>query len=177
MNLGALYGIGAVQVFPAIKVRDAGRVVHMTGVGSLKAIVAKRGDWLKLLGDEATLEKLVLLSGGNIRDLLRMVSEVIRRARTLPVGPRVVDNAIDQLRNEFLPIPERDVLWLADIAVTHEARLRDLERLPDLTRFFDSHAVLVYRDGPEWFDVHPIIREHVLDQAARVRAREKPQVG
>ena len=174
MNLGMFYGIGAVQVFPSIKVRDAEGVVHMTGVDSLKALVAKRGDWTRLLGSEAALEKLVLLSGGNIRDLLRMISEIIRRAKTLPVGLRVVDNAIDQLRNEFLPIAESDALWLADIALTHDASLRDLESLPQLTRFFDSHAVLCYRNGPEWFDVHPIIRDHVLRQAERIRAREQP---
>jgi hypothetical protein len=33
MNLGMLYGLGAVQVFPAIKVRDHQGVVHTPGVG------------------------------------------------------------------------------------------------------------------------------------------------
>jgi hypothetical protein len=31
--------------------------------------------------------------------------------------------------------------------------------------------VLCYRNGSEWFDVHPLIRPSVLEQAAAVRAR------
>ena len=48
-----------------------------------------------------------------------------------------------------------------------------MDSIVGLTRFFDNHVVLCYRDGPEWYDVHPIIREIARKQAAAVEARQK----
>jgi hypothetical protein len=168
-----LYGVGAVQIFPAIKIRSVKGEVHPLGVDAIKLIVARRGDWQRLLGDEAQLEKIIHMSGGNIRDLLRLLSEVIRRASStdLPVSAEVVEDAINQMRIEFLPIADDDALWLARIAETLEASFEAMDKLPDLTRFFDTHLVLCYRDGPEWYDVHPLIKEHMVAQAKLIEAR------
>lgn len=35
-----------------------------------------------------------------------------------------------------------------------------------LARFFDTHLVLCYRNGDEWYDVHPLVSEQVCKQAA-----------
>jgi hypothetical protein len=32
-----------------------------------------------------------------------------------------------------------------------------------LTRFLDSHFVLYFVNGKEWYDIHPLIREEVMD--------------
>lgn len=172
-NLGMLYGVGAVQIFPAIKIRSSDGEAHALGVDAIKLIVARRGDWQKLLGDEAQLEKIIHMSGGNIRDLLRLLSEVIRRASLtdLPVSEQVVEDAINQMRVEFLPIADDDAVWLAKIAETHEASFGAMDKLPDLTRFFDTHLVLCYRDGPEWYDVHPLIKERMITQAKLIEER------
>jgi hypothetical protein len=174
-NLGMLYGVGAVQIFPAIKIRTDGGAIHQLGVGAIKKIVERRGDWRKLLGEDAQIERLIHMSGGNLRDLLRLLSEVIRRASptALPVGEALVEAAVNQMRTEFLPIADADAVWLARIAETHEASFEAMDRLPDLTRFFDTHLVLCYRDGPEWYDVHPLIKEHVTAQAKGIETRRK----
>lgn len=174
-NLGMLYGVGAVQIFPAIKIRSSQGEAHAVGVEEIKKIVAKRGDWQKLLGDEAQLEKIIHMSGGNLRDLLRLLSEVIRRASLtdLPVSEQVVEDAINQMRVEFLPIADTDAVWLAKIGDTHEASFETMDKLPDLTRFFDTHLVLCYRDGPEWYDVHPLIKEHMIEQARLITERRQ----
>ena len=59
-----------------------------------------------------------------------------------------------------------DEPWLAAVCQTHEAELQSLQELPSLARFFDTHLVLCYRNGDEWYDVHPLIAEHVQAQAA-----------
>lgn len=177
MNLGALYAMGAVQMFPAIKIRDQEGSVHYSGVEAMKEIVRKRGDWTRLLGNEKELEKIVLVSGGNLRDLLRLMAEVIRRAKILPVQSNVVNDAIEQIRAEFLPIANDDAMWLSQIAETHSAQLDSMERLPNLARFFDTHVVLCYRDGPEWYDVHPMIRDVVIKQAKELSKRDEPADG
>ena len=174
-NLGMLYGGGALQIFPAIKIRGDDGNAHAVGVEAIKLIVARRGEWRELLGGDQQLEGLIHMSGGNIRDLLRLLTEVIRRAsyNDLPVSDQVVEDAINQMRLEFLPIADDDAEWLAQIAETHDASFKDMDQLPDLTRFFDTHLVLCYRDGPEWYDVHPLIKDHVIKQAKLIKARRQ----
>jgi hypothetical protein len=136
---------------------------------ALHKVVSARGDWQRLLGERATLDKLTLESGGHLRDLLRMLGEILRRADRLPVDQRTVQRAIMQMRSDLLPIAEDDAVWLQRIAETHEVSLADIERLPRLVTFLDSHLVLCYRNGEEWYDVHPLVREEV-EQIVAVRA-------
>ena len=90
---------------------------------------------------------------------------MLRRATSLPVADEVVDRALATARNEFLPIADEDAQWLARITAEHDVALPGVSRLPELARFLDTHLVLCYRNGQEWYDVHPLIRQTVLDQA------------
>ena len=92
------------------------------------------------------------------------------RARVLPVPERSVETTINQIRSEFLPIANDDARWLAGIARTHQAELQSLDRLPSLARFFDTHLVLCYRNGEEWYDVHPLVAEQVHKQTAALNS-------
>lgn len=172
-KLGAFYGAGAIHVFPAIKVRERTGEVSLLGLDVTKEIVRRRGDMERLFGDraEAVLDRIAVASGGSIRDLLRMVREIILRVERLPANDDVVDAAINQIRLESVPIADADVVWLARIAETHDATLADGEHLPTLARFFDATLVLAYRDDPEWYDVHPLIRDIVLRQARAIAER------
>ena len=68
------------------------------------------------------------------------------------------------MRSEFLPIANDDAQWLAGVARTHQAELQSLDRLPALARIFDTHLVLCYRNGDDWYDVHPLVAEQVRKQ-------------
>ena len=105
-----------------------------------------------------------------MRDLLRLLAEILRRASVLPVPEETVNAAIDQLRTEYLPIADDEALWLAEIAQSHQIGLKKASDLPALARFFDTHLALCYRNGEEWYDVHPLVAEHVIDQANRARS-------
>ena len=171
-KLGTLYGAGAVQIFPAIKIRyEETGGEHDGGIQALRRVVAGRGDVVRLFGEGDLLRRVVLASGGHLRDLLRLVSEVLLRARAVPVDEATVEDAINQIRAEVLPIADDNAAWLARIATTHQASLVDDEHLPDLARFLDTAVVLCYRDGPEWYDVHPLIKEIVIKQARDLEAR------
>jgi len=175
-NLSSLYEPGGVQVLPAVKVanKEDGSP-HAAGVAAMKRIVARRGDWRRLLGDEARLDRLITSSGGHLRDLLRMLAEVIRRADQLPVRDHDMDAAINQIKNEALPIADDDAKWLARIAHTNRASLPEASQLPDLARFLDTHLVLCYRNGDEWYDVHPLIKPEV--EAQEVERRKQVGAG
>lgn len=169
-NLGSLYPAGAVQMFPAIKIKDKNDNVATSGKDALVELIKKRHSRATHLLSDAQMERMVAESGGHLRNLLRMVAEVIRRAKKLPVDDWVITQALDQMRTELLPIAENDALWLAQIAITHKAALEDQSNLIQLARFFDTNMVLCYRNGPEWYDVHPLIRGHVLQLAKEVQA-------
>ncbi len=169
-NVGALYGPSGLKVLPAFKLYTQEGKRISESFDAMERVVSRRGEWKRLLGKERPLlDRLIQSSGGHLRDLLRLLAEVLLRTRMLPVPERTVDSAISQVRTEFLPIPNNDALWLAKIADSHEVALEELAALPSLARFFDTHLVLCYRNGEEWYDVHPLVREHVRAQAEQVR--------
>jgi hypothetical protein len=110
-NLGALYEPGGVKVLPSVKVRskETGEAVP-AAIAALRGVVDKRGDWQKLLGSDALLERVILASGGHLRDLIRLLREVVLRAKSLPVSGEIVSAAMNQIRNESLPIADADAV-------------------------------------------------------------------
>ena len=165
-NIGQLYDEGGLEVLPSFKLHEQDGTRIPAAYDAFENVVRKRGDWKRLLGaDRAVLDRLVHHSGGHLRDLLRLLRDVALRARTLPVPERSVETTINQIRSEFLPIANDDARWLAEVCRTHQAELQSLDRLPSLARFFDTHLVLCYRNGEEWYDVHPLVAEQVRKQA------------
>ncbi len=113
------------------------------------------------------------MSGGHLRDLLRLTAEVLRRAQSVPVSADVVDGAIRAIRAEMLPIADDHARWLGRIATTREAELASVSQMSDLAAFLDSHVVLCFKNGAdEYYDVHPLIRDRILKQAKDLRERD-----
>jgi hypothetical protein len=186
-NIDDYFPQGGLQIVPTVKVRERpdpktperlGKP-RKTALDAFAQIVEARGEWWHLLGSGAEgrerLDALVLASGGHLRDLMRLLAEVVRRTRDLPASKEVIEAAVSHVRNQALPIADDDAEWLAEIARSHTTCLPSETRLPSLARFLDTHRVLCYRNGSEWFDVHPLIRDAVLEQAAAVRARRAAQ--
>ena len=170
-NLGSLYEPGGVKVLPAFKLRDQAGTRIERNYRVVERVVAARGDWSRLLPDRAALDRLICHSGGHLRDLLRLVGGVLTLAQRIPVPATTVDAAIDQLRTEFLPIADDEALWLAEISRSHQIALSSGDRLPVLVRFLDTHLALCYRNGDEWYDIHPLIADQVKAQVRLIRER------
>ena len=166
-NISQLYDEGGLETLPSFKLHDQDGTRIEAAYRAFEQVVRKRGDWRRLLGpDDSVLHRLIRSSGGHLRVLLGLLAAVALRARTLPAAESAVTAAINRRKAEFLPIPNDDARWLADIGETHKAELQSLQKLPSLARFFDTHLVLCYRNGDEWYDVHPLIGEHVQEQVA-----------
>lgn len=171
-GLAGLYS--GMQLIPCIKVRHQNGQPCNAGLSELEQIVAKRGDWRRLLGDDrGALDELLLASGGYLRDLFRLIQTTLRLARHdgLPAQPRIRELALDEVRNSYLPISNEDALWLHQIEKSKCTELDGKERLHDLARFYDTHLVLTYRNGSEWVAVHPLVAAHVERQAEAVLRR------
>lgn len=165
-----LHDFGAVHSLPAVKVCDVQGVIHVRGVKALETLIAKRIDSSRLLGNEAQVEKVILSSGGNVRELVRILHDVIRRAPAFPASAQVVDDAIGNVRNARLSLINQDVVSLARIAHNHDLVIERQNDVHDVSRWDDAHLVLQYRDGRDWYDVHPLIRDVVLQRARELSA-------
>ncbi len=178
-NLGTLYSPGGVHVIPSLKVWDKAQgAIFQPSLDLLEKVISHRGRWDLLLGpDRAVLDQLSLLSGGHIRDFLRLFSEIIRRADRLPVPRETVEAAISQVRSEYLPIADADAKWLSVIAETHSVALPKISDVHDLARYLDTHLALCYRNGEEWYDIHPLIRDVVKTQTEEASKRAAKQSG
>ena len=108
--------------------------------------------------DSQALEQAITYSGGVFREMARIMRTAIGRARRRKTG-RVenvdVEWAATEIRNEY-----RRILDEADIEllkrIHQQNHLEYDERLRPLLQLL---AILEYRNGENWCDIHPVLRK------------------
>jgi hypothetical protein len=159
---------------PCVKVRERPEPsggqgeVDSDGVDALWRVAGKRGDMLWLLGDRAAFEQIALASGGHLRDLFRMLSFLAIDATRfgVPVTAERRKLAIEELRSSYKGFTNQEAAWLQAIDRTGSLDVDEAKSHHELARFLDTHVLLVYRNGEDWYGVHPLIREDVARRAA-----------
>ena len=112
------------------------------------------------------LERMALMTGGDLRDFFRFAKDCLTRAASLPkaslpLPDKVLADAENHLRRDMLPIATEDADWLRKIAASKEPELESIQELPRLARFFDTNLVLNYRNAEDWYDIHPLLRHAI----------------
>jgi hypothetical protein len=160
-----------IVVLPCLRLwlNDARRSPCPPGIAALRSLVTKRfsaSGLERFFGPNpfTKAERLLDLCGGHFRDLLLLLRETVLLADSLPVDGATLEAAILRVRSNFLPISLDDAQWLAQIEKERATLLKTREpaEISRLTRFLDTHVVLYLRNGDEWYDVHPLIRDDVL---------------
>jgi hypothetical protein len=144
--------------------KDRSRDPDPAGLEVLRSVVAKRFPGWKAIFQTEALDQLALSSGGDLREyfrLIRLCLPAVRDDSQLPLSPAAVKQAEDAARSEMLPIPADHLGWLKRITQTHDTCLETDDKLPTLAHFLDNRLVLNYRNGSNWYDVHPLLREVV----------------
>jgi len=183
-----LPGAFSIETLPCVRLwkNDSGRSHYPEGCSSFCDAIVKRlgkGNFKRVFGvdpggDGDPADRLIRMSGGHFRDLLRLFRETIVLILTwrpsLPAKPEVIERAIANIRSEFLPIAVDDAKWLDKIAKQRDTALPDSkpESIGRLSRFLDTHLVLYLTNGKDWYDLHPLIREEV-SALAKIPANEK----
>lgn len=102
------------------------------------------------------LDRLCLMSGGHVRDLLRMLNDWIKKGRQLPLTAATLEDVIRARRNEMI-MPIEDDEWELLRQVRQRKKVSGDQGYQKLIR---SRLVFEYRDrGESWFDVNPILAE------------------
>ncbi|MDR3479483.1 MAG: hypothetical protein P4L91_02070 [Burkholderiaceae bacterium] len=167
-NLAALYSGGRIFTLPSVHIYEKrptdGKepVQSATGLALMRDVIGKRiPEWNDFFREEQ-LFRLAANSGGDLRDFIRMVRLCISQAlyETSPLPDEVLDDAESALRND-MPLARDDKEWLKKIQKSHERELDGLEKLPIFARLMESKYILNYRNGDDWYDVHPLLRSSI----------------
>ena len=154
---------------------DENRTKYAQGNDVFGEIVRKRfkADGMKVFfgtgqDAEAKLDKFVDNCGGSLRHLLRMLNIAMLRVKEAPFTDSLIDGSISELENSFV-ISIDDARWLEKIAKTRSESLtnNETENVNKLTRLIDTHLVLYFRNGGDWYDIHPLVRKKVANIVAQ----------
>jgi len=108
--------------------------------------------------DPPALEDAITYSGGVFREMARIMRTAIGRARRRKAGKvegSDVEAATTEIRNEYRRILDKEDLEILQ-KVNENNRLEYNDRLTPLLQLL---ALLEYRNGENWCDVHPVLRK------------------
>lgn len=165
-GLGRRLGNNLVCSLPSVHVQTKDEQADSAGLAVMREFVKRRCSRWREIFSEAQLNQLAQASGGDVRDFFRLIRNSLIKASFgtrggIPIQDAIIEQSLNKLRREMLPLAEDDKLWLRDIATFKQANLKSKDKLPDFARFFDTKLVLNYRNGDDWYDVHPLLREEI----------------
>ncbi|MFO0591675.1 MAG: hypothetical protein U0441_29280 [Polyangiaceae bacterium] len=158
--LGPLYDQEP-PTLPMVRIAEPGGAPYPAGVAKLVDLVSRRVEVRRVFAEplDGTLGEIIRASGGYPRDLLRMVRDVLMQSSSFPAPPEVCRRTIDKLAEAYSRIiREPDVALLIDVARTHSLPHGDDERMNAFGALLGKWLILTYRNGHEWYDLHPLVR-------------------
>jgi hypothetical protein len=167
---------GYPQVLPMVMVRTREGAPYPAGLQQVKNLLIKRiaplapdkAPETEIFDAPATLERLCLISGGHIRELLLLAQEAVNRTTELPISAQLVQRAITEARSVLSrSVEESEWEILARISKTKEIRNDNQHR-----SLLFNRCVMEYRymddqnEKQTWYDVHPLIKDMPQFKAA-----------
>lgn len=152
------------------------------GIAILLKMVYQRSDEAKKILSSDVLETLAIASGGDIRDFFSLVSSVLVKAGTqqvlsLPLDAELAALAKEKLARSFHPIDDVSTRWLYKVRETQQAELGEKDKLHELALLFDRNLVIHYQNGENWYGIHPLIDEYVVQRVKVLDERQSEQEG
>lgn len=161
---------GDTSILPMIMVKHKDGSNNQEGLDKLKAVIAQRINKIKpdfdlateVFVDGATLDRLCLMSGGHVRQLMQLIQGAVNNIDTLPITQKAVQRSITKLRDVYRrTVEESQWRILAEVAkdqnnLKNDNKYRSLlfNRCILEYQYLDSNEDLI-----SWCDVHPLIKE------------------
>ena len=161
------------EILPMIAVRHRDGSPNEEGIGCLMTALSKRLDVESIFESEELARRLILMSGGCIRDLMYLIQEAC-----LVASERIDEEAV-----------ERSIRWVrADLSRGIQAHYYPLLAGISITKSVpgdeDHRKILFHRyaleyEGERWADVHPLIEglKEFQDALAEERKKRGIEVG
>jgi hypothetical protein len=166
------YG-GAIVTIPLITVQDRNRSPIPAGERVLTEVVGRRArvalaepamDAItaaqRIFASEASLTRVLCLSGGHLRSLLVLLTELLNQVDELPISSTTLEHYISRAAKELargLTSEGKEVLR----AVT---RTKDSSSDPRFFELLRNHYVFAYEyfEDEYWYDINPLLGEITL---------------
>ncbi len=169
-----LSGLYRTFILPSPKLRnrrDPYQIVGPPGYEPLLNVLRKRMDLDRLIPDPAAIERLVLASGGSVRELI----DFTRQATLVANGKTITIEDV-----EYVVVKERSSLRDQINISGYWSALAKLAATKDLTEDPKCLDLLYYRlafqfNGENWYDVHPLIAE--MPGFAKALKKAKSELG
>ena len=152
---------------PMVMIQKQDGSLCSDGLELMKTIIAKRVSQVSptrslekdIFENKEVLERLCLMSGGHMRNLMFLIESAIDHVNSLPITTRAAQRAITQARDVFRSTVD-DKQWeiLADVY-----RNKAIKNNDEYRKLLFNHCILQYVDFDEqeemqrWYDVHPLI--------------------
>ncbi|MEL7406190.1 MAG: ATP-binding protein, partial [Cyanobacteria bacterium J06558_2] len=162
---------GDTTILPMIMVQnsDAESTNYDPGLAKIKEIIQARINKIQpdislenqIFEAPEVLEKICLMSGGHVRQLMQLIQEAINNIDQFPITSKAAQRSITKLRDVYRrTIEEPQWQLLAEVA-----RDKELENSDKYRELLFNRCLLEYvyydDDGElkRWCDVHPLIRD------------------
>jgi hypothetical protein len=153
---------------PMVKVQQRGGRPHRQGIDALVSLIAARADLDRVFVDPRVPRSLAQMSGGSVRDVMRLLFEAQSLARADDKDR--IDQASARAAAQRVRVDLERTLWpYQSLARVHEEKslpepeAADQHQLQQARAFYADllvkGVVLEYDGGECWYDVHPIMRE------------------
>lgn len=142
------------------------------GIRQMRDIVSRRfPDWRQVMLPDV-IDELAWMSGGNVRRYFYLIKTTLRKA-ALGKTPLPMDTVDAKPIQQSLSDAARDLQWLnfqdrrwlklfmEDSRNPSEHIENLVVDLPSIIRLFDHSLVLNYQNGESWYQVPPLVRNHV----------------
>lgn len=159
-----------IKLFEKDEIRKSDRVPRPEAMQVLCEVISKRiaGELL----EKQAAEKIVLYSGGVLRELIRITNEccriclrLLRRkpdTQALKIDDEILEEAVNTIRNDFaIPLGKIDYEILQ---TTYNEFQPDDPKRPEFLDLLHGLYALEYRNRQNWYDVHPIVIDLLRDR-------------
>ncbi|MBD2198668.1 MULTISPECIES: AAA family ATPase [Calothrix] len=159
---------GECLILPMIMVKTPDGAIYQPGLKKVKELISKRVRQIApevspekdIFDSPETLERLCLMSGGHVRNLLLLTQDAIGRIDELPITKNAVQRAITQARDTYRRTVENSQ-WhlLAEVSRSKKLPGDDLYR-----SLMYNRCLLEYKyiddegEMQRWYDIHPLIQ-------------------
>lgn len=159
---------GECLTLPMIMVKTIQGDVYQPGINKVKEVINKRVRYIApelsldkdIFDSPQTLEKLCLMSGGHVRNLLLLTQDAIGRTEDLPITENAVRRAITQARDTYRRAVENSQWCL----LAEVSRTKRIVNDDEYRKLMYNRCLLEYRymddegEMQRWYDIHPLIQ-------------------
>lgn len=151
-------------MMPTIKVASMDGAPFDEGLKVLRQAVAHRVA-PELFAAPKLIDQLIRLSGGSVRDLMRLLDNAAELAETLEqtlITERAVMEAEKKLRRGFNDALMKNAAayypFLAGVHKTKKPETGEGQPPEILSDLLKNASILAYDNGEPWYDVHPVVQ-------------------